>query len=124
MKLAEIRENVDLLKEIKTELVISSFDSDELEELCKNLGNDDFTISLDGCEYRFIDEVSIESIYEEAIKELVKDCYLGGCEIPWWVAVDWVQTAQNCMVDGYAHTFAHYDGVEHTAANYYIFRTS
>ena len=125
MELAELRENVEVLKEIKTTLEIASFESGELEELCENLGSDDFTIELDGCEYRFIDEDSIDSIYEDAIKELVEDCYLGGVkEIPWWIEIDWAKTAQNCLSDGYAHTFAHYDGMEHTVEGYYIFRTN
>ena len=32
--------------------------------------------------------------------------------MPDWLAVDWEETAQNCFVDGYGHTFARYDGYE------------
>ena len=123
MTITEIRENVEVLKEIKTTLGIINFDSDELQELCDNLGCDDFTIKLGGCEYRFIDEDAIDSIYEDAIRDLVEDCYLCGAEkMPWWIEIDWEKTAQNCLVDGYAHTFATYDGMEYTVESYYIFR--
>jgi hypothetical protein len=123
MSIAEIREKVEVLKEIKVELSISHYESDELEELCEHLGEDDFTIELDGAEYRFIDESAIDGIYEDAIRDLVEECYFAcrSKEFPWWIEIDWAATAQNCM---HGHTFATYDGSEYNVDGYFIFRTN
>ncbi len=40
------------------------------------------------------------------------------------IEIDWEATARNTLADGYGHTFAGYDGEEHSAAGYYIFRTN
>lgn len=125
MSLMEIRQYCEELRDIKNVLGIDKFDSDELEELCDNLSTEDFTIELIDNEYRFIQEGAIDSIYQDAIRELVEDCYLvGEKETPWWIAIDWEQTAQNCLMDGYGHTFSGYDGSEENVAGYYIFRTN
>lgn len=87
----------------------------------------DFYIELDGEEYRFIHEDDIRKIYEEEIKTIVEDCYnLNLEEIPSFIAfeIDWESTAENCLVDGYGHTFSGYDGSEVNTDNYYIFRTN
>ena len=105
---------------------------DEMRDLIDALEEeDDFHINLDGNEYRFIDSEEIDEIAVEEIKEVVKDCYLDGTDLDklWWIAIDWEQTADNCIsADGYGHHFSHYDGSEEEAnlfgRNWYIFRTN
>lgn len=119
-------------------------------ELCEYLDIDDKAFKQDvfdsvyNCEtdfevdlgkhqsWRFINEDYIDDIHEEYIKDLVNDCYLQ-TELPWWIAVDWSETSQNCInADGYGHSFATYDGNEYEHRfkneelneNYYIFRTN
>jgi len=123
--LTEIRENFDLLKEVKAELEIVHFDSDELQELCDNLGCDDFCVNLDGAEYRFIREDTIKDIYAESIQEMFESCYdLDNIpDVLRW-HIDWDGVVRDCMVDGYGHHFSHYDGSEYNAGEYYIFRTN
>lgn len=92
-----------------------------------NKGGDDFSFDFDGNEYRIISEDYIWEIYVEEIKNIVKDCYeLNLDKIPDFIAVsiDWEKTAQNVYVDGYGHTFSHYDHSEEEAGGYYIFRTN
>ena len=74
--------------------------SQEVEELKNEIENsEDFYIKIDGQEYRFISE---------------------------FIAIDWEETAKNCLVDGYGNTFASYDGdeIEHHFEGelYHIFR--
>ena len=100
-----------------------------IETLRENInnGDDDFTLDFDGNEYRIISESAIWGIYVETIKEIVNDCYdLKLDKLPSFIAVsiDWEKTAENAYVDGYGHTFSHYDHSEEEAAGYYIFRTN
>lgn len=110
---------------------ISNFSDifEALEELESNIGTDDFTLDFDGNEYRLIAESDIWSIYVDAIKETVEDCYsdcLNLDKVPSFIAVliDWEQTALNAYADGYGCQFSSYDGSEEEAAGYYIFRTN
>lgn len=125
MDLTEIRNHVDILHEIKKELDIDTFDSDELEELCDNIGGDDFIVDLDGCEYRFIRNDAIVDIFADSVQEMIEDCY-GVGDLPGIISchLDWGGIVRDCMVDGYGHHFAGYDGMEHEVENYYIFRTN
>ena len=87
--------------------------------------NNNFYFEVQGMEFRIIHEDDIWDLYVEEIKNTTEECYLGGSEIPSFIAIDWEETAKNCYdVDGYAHTFAHYDGEELNAGDYYIFRTN
>lgn len=93
--------------------------------------SDDFRFEFDGNEYRLIksDEDVIWPIYRDEIQNLVEDCYsevLDLSKIPAFIAVsvDWEQTAKNAYADGYGHQFSSYDGSEHEAGGYYIFRTN
>lgn len=86
-------------------------------------GND-ISIEFDGAEYRLISEDSIWDIYKEGIKDITLDCYLPDGELPGFVAVDWEETAQNCMVDEYGHHFSGYDGSESELNGWYVFRTN
>lgn len=98
-----------------------------IETLESNKGDDDFSIEFDGNEYRVIADSAIWDIYVEAIKDIVNDCYdLKLDKLPEFLAVeiDWEQTAKNCYVDGYGHTFATYDGEEVECSDYWIFRTN
>jgi hypothetical protein len=99
--------------------------SQEVEELKNEIENsEDFYIDIDGQEYRFISEFKIWDIYVEEIKNITLDCY--DLKLPDFLAIDWEETAQNCSVDGYGHTFASYDGdeLEHHFEGelYHIFR--
>lgn len=125
MALAEIREHAEILKEIKVALEIESYDSGELEELTGHIGEGDFETGLDGQDYRFILESVIWDIYIESITDLIKECYLGSTDLPWWIDIDWESTAKNCKIDGYGHHFSGYDGSERNVGKgdngYYIF---
>lgn len=116
----------EILNFIKNELELIS-DVYEVKEIEKKLNSDnDFTIEIDGEEYRFINEGVIWETYINTIKEITEDCY--EIDAPSWLAIDWDKTAENCFVDGYGHTFSIYDGseIEYTfnEENYYIFRTN
>lgn len=119
-----VREIAEILLEITGEKLVYSevkelFDDIEMKE------SDDFTIDFAGGEFRIIDEDSIFDIYVDEIEELTKDCYLGGGDLPSWVAIDWETTAKNVLdYDGYGHHFASWDGEEHEtrSTGYYIFR--
>jgi len=84
----------------------------------------DYWFDFQGMDFRIIHEDDIWDIYVEAIKDITEDCYLVTNEIPSFLAIDWEETAKNCYVDGYAHTFATYDGEELNSGDYYIFRTN
>lgn len=97
---------------------IDDFDDDTIIEALEEItdkNSDDFWFEFDGNEYRIIHTGSIWDVYVEEIKNIVTDCYdLKLDKIPDFIAVsiDWEQTAQNAIVDGYGHTFASYDGEE------------
>ena len=85
----------------------------------------DFTVELEGKEFRFIHENAIERIHREEIEELVNDCYLGEKGIPDVVRMyfDYDSFARDCRISyGYGHHFASYDGEELEADGWYIFR--
>jgi len=123
--IAEIKDNVEILRKIKSVLEITHFDSDELQELCDNIGCDDFHVRLDDAEYRFIKEDAIEDIFAEFIQELFDDCY-NMDDMPNILVchIDWDGVVRDCMMDGYGHHFSSYDGSEYNAEEYYIFRTN
>ena len=111
---------------IKEELELS-INKDEVNDFKEKLETEtDFYIEIDGNEYRIIEECVIWDTYVDTIKEIVEDCY--DVNLPHFVAVDWEETAENCIVDGYGHTFSSYDGsefeYEFDNINYYIFRTN
>lgn len=126
------KQHIELLRGIidKHSHNISISDAREaIETLREKMGVDDFTFDFDGNEYRLIQEPAIWEIYKDAIEETVKDCYSDVLKldaIPSFIAVsiDWDQTAKNAYVDGYGHQFSSYDGSEHMAGGYYIFRTN
>ena len=97
----------------------------EIREFERSLNaENDFYVEIYGNEYRVINADVIKEIYIEEIKNTTEDCY--NIQAPSWLAIDWEQTAENCLVDGYGHTFSSYDGseLEYTFGdeNYYIFR--
>jgi len=99
---------------------------DEVKEIEFNLNlENDFMADIDGCEYRIIHQDIIWKTYVEEIKMIAEDYYV--IKAPEWLSIDWEQTAKNCFVDGYGHTFSIYDGSEEECIfgeeNYYIFRT-
>jgi len=113
------------ISEFITDELNLSVNDTEIEQLHDKLQVlADFYIEIDGQDYRFIEEQYIWDIYVDEIKQITEDCY--DLKMPDWLAVDWEETAQNCFVDGYGHTFAHYDGneieYEFDKINYYIFR--
>lgn len=115
-----------ILEFISEELELD-INRDEVNEFKSFLNSEnDFNIDIDGNEYRVINADAIWNIYVEAIQEITEDCY--NVEAPSWLAIDWEQTAENCFVDGYGHTFSSYDGseleCEFGEENYFIFRTN
>ena len=101
---------------------------DIIEEIEGNIGNDDFYIDYDGIQYRLISGGCLWETYVDTIKDTVENCYnLNLNNIPSFVSfsIDWEETAKNCLVDGYAHTFSSYDGDFHIEVNdYNIFWTN
>lgn len=115
-----------ILEFIKYQLDLD-INRNEVKEIEFNLNSEnDFTTDIDGCEYRFIREDVIWSTYVEEIKQIAADCY--GILAPHWLAINWEETANNCIVYGYGTTFSTYDGGEEECIfgeeNYYIFRTN
>ena len=87
---------------------------------------EDSTIECNGVEIRIISITDIFDIYQDTIQEIVEDCYeLNLDKMPSFVAfeIDWEETAKNCLVDGYGHTFSRYDGTEYKDNDFYYFRT-
>jgi hypothetical protein len=114
----------DLAKELG--ITISS---PEWAEFKNNFGDADFHIELDGNEYRFILEGSIDDIYYEEQKEFIEEIYFDGKELAWWIVIDWDETIENVKnSDGYGNHFSSYDGSEEYVTfddyAYYIFRTN
>lgn len=115
-----------ILEFISEELELD-INRDEVNEFKRFLNSEnDFHIDIDGNEYRVINADAIWDIYVETIQEITEYCYI--VEAPSWLAIDWEQTAENCFVDGYGHTFSSYDGseleCEFGEENYFIFRTN
>ena len=118
----EVKEVINI---IRLELGLNT-ETFEVYELLDNLKKEvDFTQEIDGNEYRFIQGSHIWDIYKEEIEQITVGCY--NMEVPSFLAIDWEQTAQNCFVDGYGHTFSSHDGSEIETVilgdGYYIFRT-
>lgn len=102
---------------------------EKLQEIIDNLGEQDFNLELCTGEVRIINSDDIDDIWTDSLIEQIKDCYEFPKvleELPKWVTceIDWEQTAENCKVDGLGHHFASYDGQEHSASGFYIFRTN
>jgi len=118
------------LQEIITDSLGIDVSQDELEALdVETSRSNDFHLEIGGNEYRFISEKTIEDIYQEEQEELIKECYLGGNELPWWIEIDWEKTVENVLSsDGYGNHFSGYDGSEETFGYkdevWYVFRTN
>jgi len=112
------------LKEENEETAYNFFEA--LNELESKIGEDDFYFEYDGFEYRIISDISLWDTYRDTIQEITEDCWdLKLDNLPSFLAfeIDWEQTANNCLVDGYAHTFSSYDGETHIeVAEYNVFR--
>ncbi len=104
------------IKELKE--LIGDYWREAVEEMQTEVA--EFYIKSGGAEYRFINEDVIDDIYYNEVKETIIDCY--NLNVPSFVEIDWDKTIDNCMYDGYGHTFSSYDGSEDQIANYYIFR--
>lgn len=117
----------EILEFIHEELELT-INRNEVRELLEKLENaeSDFYIEIDGEEYRFIHDDDIWDIYVEAIQEITEECY--DIKAPSWLVIDWEKTADNCIIDGYGHTFNHYDGGEieydFDGEYYHIFRVN
>ena len=126
MSIAEIRNQVETLKEIKEVLSIDKYDSTELEELVLELSSSkDFICELDGAEYRFIHENAIEDTFAKSAQEMIEDCY-GIDKLPSIISrhIDWDGIVDDCRMDGYGHHFSSYDDSEENVEDWYIFRTN
>ena len=121
-----------VLELIKNDLELDINRDEVLEILGKLKHLDDFYQDIDGNEYRFITDFAIWDIYVEEIQHITEDCY--EIKAPAWLEIDWEQTAKNCYIDGYGHTFSHYDGNEYeftirntdgiTQSDWWVFRTN
>jgi len=117
METQKTKTNPQILKDLQ--LFFKDLDlnvsKEEQEDLADRIEEEnDFFVELDGREYRFIDDNAIWEIYVDELKETTQDCYLGGNELPWWIQINWQETAENVHdADGYGHMFAHYDHEEH-----------
>jgi hypothetical protein len=117
---------------ITTQHSYDDFSLETIEEALTEIinihgGDCDFNFEFDGNEYRIIEDDAIWNIYVDSIKDIVQDCYeLNLDKIPSFIAVtiDWQQTAQNALTDGYGHTFSSYDGSEEEVNGWWIFRTN
>lgn len=120
--------NLKELKELIADNLDAKMNKKELEYLDDQLAYDnDFTIEIDGNEYRFISEKTIEDTYFDEQKDLIKEIYLGGKELPYWIEIDWEATIENVLSsDGYGNHFASYDGEEidfvYSDERWYVFR--
>ena len=124
-----MEEIVEVIDIVQNELGIEVH-TDDAENLidemyCKN----DFTIEIDGGEYRFINDSEIWDIYFDEQKDLIEELYLPNLTREWWIAIDWDTTITNVFeADGYGHHFAQYDGHENSiiwkTEIWYIFRTN
>ena len=102
--------------------------TEEIKEVIKaikesnDIKNDDFYIECNGVEIRIIYIDSVESIWEEGLEELLKDCYT----IPDFLAnyIDYDAWVKDCKFDGMGHYFSGYNGSEHESKNYHYFRTN
>jgi len=139
MTITELKDKRALLVDIKNVLGVDSYDSDELHDLAEKMDSEnDFTVDLDGAEYRFIEDAVIRETAQDEMEEMIKDCYLStpdNKELPWWIEIDWKKTVQNCIdADGYGHHFSSYDGNEYEVTSdtypsinyelWHIFRTN
>ena len=121
-----------VLELIKNDLELDINRDEVLEIIGKLKHLDDFYQDIDGNEYRFITDFAIWDIYVEEIQHITEDCY--EIKAPAWLEIDLEQTAKNCYIDGYGHTFSHYDGNEYeftirntdgiTQSDWWVFRTN
>lgn len=122
------------MKNLKKEIVkaICEYQSyiniDEVKEVIEGINNsdyeyeDDFYVECNGVEIRVISRYSIESIWEEGLEELLRECY----DIPNHLEnyIDYDAWVRDCKFDGMGHYFSGYDGSEYESKNYYYFRTN
>jgi len=124
-----MKDLTEMIDEVEYTLDIELTET-EAEELSFAFDNDtDFYITLDGKEYRFISENTIDDTYHDEQMDLIKECYLDGKDLPWWFEIDWDKTIENVLnADGYGNHFAGYDGSEETLTYeselWYVFRTN
>jgi hypothetical protein len=121
-----ISEIIDI---IETELSIECTTDDAENLIDEMYRKNDFTIEIDGCEYRFINDSAIWDIYFDEQKDLIEECYINDLNKEWWIVIDWEATIDNVYsADGYGHHFATYDGSEYNInwknELWYIFRTN
>ena len=122
----QIAEIIEIV-EAELGIEVHTDDAEKLidEMYCKN----DFTIELEGFEYRFINDSEIWDIYHDEQKDLIEELYLPQMRDLWWIEIDWDKTIDNVYSsDGYGHHFASYDGHENNiiwdSETWYIFRTN
>ena len=122
MTITETKETRAVFVLCRDEIGIS-FDADTAEELCEKLDtNTDFTMDIDGGEYRFIETGDIEGIWTDSLIELLEECYT----VPDYVKpyVDYDAWAEDCKMDGMGHHFGSYDGNEYETNHWHVFRTN
>lgn len=118
---------LQFLFKVKQELDLTEADSLELvSEKMESHDSNDFSVELEGAEFRFIAEKAIDDIYYFETVDLIKECY--NLEVPDFIEIDWDKTVENCKADGFGHHFSRYDGSEvyirESELEYYIFRVN
>ena len=107
---------------------IMEYQDTDARETIKAVKNFNFSfdgydyIEVEGMEIRIIHNFAIDSIWEEELEEMLKDCY----DIPDFLDgyVNYDRWVQDCKYDGLGYHFSHYDGSEYDTTNFYFFRTS
>ena len=96
-------------------------------------GNPDYfeaddSFEIAGMEFRVIHENYINEVHDTEVIESIKECYFQHIkDLPPIVSnnIDWDRMAEEVRhLDGYAHHFANYDGVDYYDGTNYIFRTN
>jgi len=100
------------------------FDAITLLEEIETVLSDDFTIEIEGAEFRVINESEIEDAWTNSLIDMLEDCH--GHEIPDHLKpyIDYDKWAQDAKIDGMGHHFSSYDGNEVSTQNFYIFRVN
>ena len=99
MEYSEIKEVIEFCSGLHSE--------PDVREVLEEAQYDEFWVD----NVHFISEDVIEQVWEDSLIEQIKDCY-DLSDVPSFVEIDWVGTADNCKVDGMGHHFNSYDGGE------------
>lgn len=105
----DVIDSRDIIERIK-ELQLTQDDNndDETEELEHLLKIEEECENYSDWEYG--KTLIRESYWEEHVKELVTDCGHISKDFPWWIEIDWTETANNVAQD---YTTVDFDGIDY-----------